>query len=219
MKPAAGLELPRLLAAAGATAAQVSVFEILGTARAMRHLRADPVPTEHIEALVWAASRASSADNSQPWQFIAVTSAVQRRAIADAVAPLRSMVEDLPGPADATAARTRRSAGHLIENLADVPVLLFVCGSNDYPKIAPQERYLWSAVFAAAQNVVVAARALGLGAVFSMLHVAAPARVREILGVPADIRIAVLLAIGWPQRPFGPMTRKPVDEVLRYDRW
>lgn len=212
-------DLPALLTAPAATAEQVSVFQALGTARAMRYLRTDPVPAAHIEALVWAATRASSADNSQPWQFVAVTSAGQRQAIADAVAPIRSMVESLPGPVDGTGARTRRGADHLVGRLASVPLLLFVCGSNDYPAIQPQERYLWSAVFAATQNAIVAARALGLGAVFTMLHVAAPGRVREILGVPPGVKIAAMLAVGWPERPSGPMSRKPLGEVLHHDRW
>lgn len=211
--------LPALLRGPDATPGQAAVFEALGTARAMRYLRPDPVSPAHVEALVWAGSRASSADNTQPWQFVAVTSPEQRRAIADAVGPLREMTAGLPGPADATGQRTRDGAWHLIDHLADVPLLLFVCGSNDYPAGRPQERYLWSALFAAAQNVVVAARALGLGAVFSMLHVAAPGRVREILGVPAGVRIGVLLAIGWPARPFGPVRRRPVGEVLRHDHW
>jgi nitroreductase len=219
MTAATGLMLPSALARASVTAGQRAIFEALGTARAMRYLRPDPVPAEYVEALVWAGTRASSADNSQPWQFIAVTAAGQRQAIADAVAPFRAVVDKLPPPDGESAARTRQSAARLIENLADVPLLLFVCGTNDYPAGQPQERYLWSAVFAAAQNMVVAARALGLGAVFSMLHVAAPARIRQILGVPPEIRIAVMLAVGWPARAFGPMNRKPLAEVLRHDHW
>jgi nitroreductase len=205
--------------AAASTAAQVAVFDTLGTARAMRYLRADPVPAGHVEAVVWAATRASSADNTQPWRFLAVTDAGQRQRIAAAIAPFRQVVGAMPEPSGQTAARTRRGAEHLIDSLASVPLLLFICGLNDYPKGDPQERYLWSAVFAAAQNAVVAARALGLGAVFSMLHVAAPAEIRAILGVPAGVKIGVMLAIGWPQRPFGPVARKPVGEVLRYDHW
>ena len=211
--------LPPLLASGAGTPHQAAFFEVLGTARAIRYLRPDPVSRQHIEALAWAGSRASSADNSQPWQFIAVTSPAQRRLIAEAVAPLREITARLPAPDSETAARTRRGAWHLLDHLAEAPLLLFICGANDYPPGQPQERYLWSAVFAAAQNVVVAARSLGLGAVFSMMHVAAPGQVREILGVPPGIRIAVLLAIGWPRRPFGPVTRKPVSEVLRYDHW
>jgi nitroreductase len=219
MTAATRVMLPGALAGASVTPGQRAVFEVLGTARAMRYLRPDPVPAEYVEALVWAGTRASSADNSQPWQFIAVTSAAQRQAIADAVAPFRAVVDSLPPPDGDSAARTRYSATHLIDNLAQVPLLLFVCGANDYPAGQPQERYLWSAVFAAAQNMVLAARALGLGAVFSMLHVAAPAQIRQILGVPPEIRIAVMLAVGWPARAFGPMNRKPLAEVLRHDHW
>ena len=207
------------LPAVATTAAQVAVFDALGTARAMRYLKPDPVPDEHVEAIVWAATRASSADNTQPWRFIAVTDPGQRQRIAAAIAPFRRVVDAMPAPSGATKTRTRRGAEHLIDSLAGVPLLLFICGRNDYPEEQPQERYLWSAVFAAAQNAVVAARALGLGAVFSMLHVAAPAEVRAILGVPAGVKIGVMLAIGWPERAFGPVTRKPVGEVLRYDHW
>jgi nitroreductase len=89
-------ELPGPLGRPTAPPEQVSFFRILGTARAMRHLKPDPVPTGHIEALVWAATRASSADNSQPWQFLAVTSPAQRQAIADAIQPIRSMVAGWP---------------------------------------------------------------------------------------------------------------------------
>ncbi len=211
--------MPALLEEPTATPEQVAVFQTLGSARAMRHLSAQPVPDAYVEALVWAATRASSADNTQPWQFVAVTDEAQRHAIAAAIAPFRQVVDTFAPPVDETAARTRRGATHLIESLPDVPLLLFVCGSNDYPAGDPQERYLWSAVFAASQNVVVAARALGLGAVFSMLHVAAPGEVRRILGVPPEIRIAAMLTIGWPERAFGPLSRKPIEEVLRRDHW
>lgn len=211
--------LPALLTEPAATPEQVAVFHTLGSARAMRHLHSEPVPDSYVDAVVWAATRASSADNTQPWQFVAVTDEEQRHAIAAAIAPFRQVVDTLPAPVGETAVRTRRGSEHLIESLKDVPLMLFVCGSNDYPAADPQERYLWSAVFSAAQNVVVAARALGLGAVFSMLHVAAPGEVRRILGVPPEFRIAAMLTIGWPERAFGPVSRKPIEEVLRRDHW
>ncbi len=227
------LTLPRLFQGDGAPAAGRTVFETLGTARAIRDLRTDPVPAEHVEALVWAATRASSAENSQPWQFVAVTDAAQRSRIAAALAGFGSLSAGLAAalsgfeppsaelaPAtDASAERTRQAAHDLLHRLAEVPLLLFVCGRNDYPSIAPQERYLWSAVFAAAQNVVVAARALELSAVFTMLHVANPGEVRRILEVPGDFKIAAMLAVGWPARPPRPVRRLPLEKVIHHDRW
>jgi nitroreductase len=215
------LRLPRLFDAdAGEVPASArAVFETLGTARAIRELRDEPVSPAHVEALIWAGTRASSAENTQPWQFVAVTGVEQRRAIAQALSVFPELARQLPAPTDAAAQRTRAAALRLVDGLADVPLLLFVCGRNDYPAMAPQERYLWSAVFGAAQNIVVAARALGLSAVYTMLHVANPAEIRRILGVPPEYKIATMLAVGWPARPAGPVRRLPLEEVVHHDRW
>lgn len=213
------LALPGVVARPDAAPGQRAVFETLGTARAMRYLRPDPVPAEYVEALVWAATRASSADNSQPWEFIAVTDRAQVRALATAMAPFRGMVEQLPGPGDETEARTWRGATYLFEHVADVPLLLFICGRNDVIVGLHPERYVWSAVFGAAQNALIAARALGMGAAYTMFHLGDPAAVRRIIGLPPHVSLGVTLAVGWPARPFGPVTRKAVSEVFRYDRW
>ena len=214
-----GLTLPAVVSALAPDSTAREVFDVLGTARAIRHLRPDPVSDAHVQALVWAATRASSADNTQPWRFVAVTDPAQRERIADAVSVFGEFSRDLPQPGDATSVRTRQAATHLQQNLAAAPLLLFVCGRNDYPAVRPQERYLWSALFGATQNVVVAARALGLSAVFTMLHVANPSGVRSVLGVPPDYKIASMLAVGWPARPPGPVTRRPVEDVLFRDVW
>lgn len=213
------IALPAAVATAEAGPTAQAVFEVLGTARAIRHLLPDPVGEEHVDALVWAATRASSADNNQPWAFVVVTDAEQRQRIAEAVAGFSEFSRDLSAPVDEVSARTRRGAMHLLANLSNVPVLLFVCGRNDYPPVRPQERYLWSALFAASQNIVVAARALGLSAVLTMLHVANPSEVRHILRVPADYKIAAMFAIGWPARRPGPMKRRDPAEVTHRDRW
>jgi nitroreductase len=216
---ASGLTLPAVVGALADDSTAREVFGVLGTARAIRYLRPDPVSDGYVEALVWAATRASSADNTQPWRFVAVTGQDQRQRIADAVSGFAEFSRDLAEPSDASSTRTRQAATHLQRNLATAPLLLFVCGRNDYPAAAPQERYLWSALFAATQNVVVAARALGLSAVFTMLHVANPSGVRSVLGVPPDYKIASMLAVGWPDRPAGPVARRPVQDVIFRDAW
>jgi nitroreductase len=211
--------LPAVLGQAEEAPAQRAVFEALATARSMRYVRPDPVPPDYIEAIVWAATRAASADNCQPWEFIAVTDRDQIRRLAAAVAPFREMVAGLPPPADESEARTLRGARFLFDHLADVPLLLFVCGRSDVVVGMQPERYMWLAVAGAAQNALVAARALGLGAAYTMFHLGDQAAVHEILGLPEEVRLAVLLTMGWPARSFGPMTRRPVGEVLRYDHW
>ena len=65
----------------------------------------------------------------------------------------------------------------------------------------------------------VAARALGLGTTFTTLQIATESEMRQVLGIPAECSIAVCIALGHPDRPFGPVKRKPVSEVLHWDRW
>jgi len=43
--------------------------------------------------------------------------------------------------------------------------------------------------------------------------------VRETLGLPDDILIGTTLCVGYPDRPFGPVKRKPVSEVIHWDGW
>jgi nitroreductase len=78
---------------------------------------------------------------------------------------------------------------------------------------------MYSAMHAAAQNAVVAARALGLGAAFTTLHGTAEPAIREILGIPEDRTIGVTIPLGWPDRPFGPVARRPLEEVVHRDHW
>jgi nitroreductase len=65
----------------------------------------------------------------------------------------------------------------------------------------------------------VAARALGLGATFTTFHLAAEKEFRGTLGIPADVYLGVSVAVGYPARKHGPVNRKPVQEVMHWDRW
>ncbi|MFI5046518.1 MAG: nitroreductase family protein [Acidimicrobiia bacterium] len=194
------------------------VFEAIGTARAMRWFRPDPVPVSLVERVVWAGTRASSPNNCQPWDFVVVRDPELRARIGALFAPLTS-----PGAIDAitdpTERRTVEGAMNLLGTLADVPVLIFVCGRNIYPPHDPDERLMYSALYAASQNMIVAARALGLGAAFTTFHRINEPDIRTLLQIPDDRSIAVTLPLGWPARAFGPLTRRPVEEVLHIDRW
>jgi nitroreductase/uncharacterized protein YciI len=199
----------------------LGVFEALGSARAMRRLKPDPVSDELVEKLIWAATRASNPGNSQGWEFVVVRDAASRRALRDAIAGgMAGMLRAIPAASVSPAERRmREGAMHLVENLDRVPVIIAVCSRRVYPPGAPQDVYLWSAVYPASQNLVVAARALGLGSVFTTFQTVAEPEVRRILGVPDDVFIGTLVPVGWPERPFGPVRRKPVEQVIHRDRW
>jgi len=198
----------------------MDVFEAMGSARAIRYLKADPVEPELIEKLIWAATRASSPGNSQAWSFVVVTDADRKARIGGAVADAMSGTWREPGPdADRSVRIMLRGAKALADGLATAPVLILVCGRMTYPPGNPDELMVWSACYPAAQNLIVAARALGLGATFTTFQRRAEAVVRGTLDIPDDVRMAALIPVGWPDRPHGPVNRRPVEEVIHWNAW
>lgn len=198
----------------------MDVFEAMETCRAIRYLRPDPVPEELIRRLIYAATRASNPGNSQGWEFVALRdrSAKERigTAVAEAMAPAWGQLDDQGDP---VLRRMFRGAEHLVTNFAEIPLWVVVCGRKIYPPQAPDERFVWSTVYPAAQNLVLGARALGLGSTFTTFHQVAEPKFREVLSIPPEVYLASTIAVGYPDRPFGPVVRKPVDDVLHWDRW
>lgn len=199
----------------------MDVFEAMGSCRAMRYLREDPVPDELIDRLIWAATRAPSPGNSQGWDFVVVTDASKRGAIGDALATaMAPRIEAMlaSGSADADR-RTLEGALHLATTIGRAPVLILVCGPVIYPPQRPNESFTWSAVYPAAQNLIVAARALGLGSVFTTYHHVADRVIRDVLAIPDEMRIGALIPVGWPDRAFTPVTRRPLADFVHRDGW
>jgi nitroreductase len=200
----------------------MDAMEAIGSAVSMRWLKPDPVPDDLVESLIWAATRASNPANVQPWDFVVVRDEELRRELTDLImARFRGTSRrfDQPLPEDPTERRMLQGGRHLIEHFAEAPVLVFVCGKNVYPPSAPQEHMMYSAVFGAAQNLMVAARALGLGAAYTTFHLAAEQAVKSRLGVPDSMRICVTIPVGWPGRQHGTLSRRPLSDVVHFDHW
>jgi nitroreductase len=83
-----------------------------------------------------------------------------------------------------------------------------------------REQELWATAYTATENVLLAARALGLGAVMTVPMVLAPPRTYEkILGLPRNLLLAAIVPIGYPQGNFGPVARPPAESVISWDRY
>jgi nitroreductase len=201
------------------------VFEVIGTQRAMRRLKPDAVPEELIKKLIWAATRAPSGGNTQPWRFLVVTDTEKRKQIAELYlegwnryvkAGYTDRAPAVSPEAQAAAERTLRSAQYLADHLHEVPVHIIPCtwklevntgiasGSSIYPAI---------------QNLMLAARALGLGTALTTIHRWNEDKVKEVLGIPESAETAALIPVGWPKGKFGAGPRLPVEAVTYWDEW
>lgn len=197
----------------------MDVFEAMSTCRAIRYLKPDPVPDELIEKCVWAATRAPSPGNSQGWDFIVVTDRDKIAPIgADIETKMAARVAGMPRP-DKTHRLMLDGTANLVATIKDCPVLVFVCGKAVYPYQAPREEFVWSALYPAAQNFIVAARALGLGTTFTTFHHVAEGVIRETLAIPDEVYLAAMIPLGWPGAKFGPVKRRPVEQFIHRDGW
>jgi nitroreductase len=198
----------------------MDVFEAMGSAMTMRWLSEEPVPDELIEKLIWAGTRASSPANSQLWDFIVVKSPEQRARLQEAIIPDINAVRGTPASADDPVKRRMFEGGyHLLNTLREAPILIFLCGSSLIPGDPREDRYQYAAIYGATQNMLVAGRALGLGVAPTGIHNLNNRGAREVLNVPDHKIIGVTMAVGWPTRPFRPVNRKPIADVVHLDSW
>ena len=198
----------------------MDALEAIRTCTAMRYLKPDPVPEPLIRQVLEHATCASSPGNSQGWDFVVVRDAAKRAAIGKLVGEkFRAFMPDPASEPDPVRQRMLRGARHLVERLGQAPVLIFVCGRPVYPPQKPSSDWIPSTVYPAAQNLIVAARALGLGTVFTTFHMFCEAPIRALLGLPDTHRIQVTIPLGFPEKKFGPVKRRPLDEVVHWDRF
>ena len=197
----------------------MDVFEAMSTCRAIRYLKPDPIDDDLIEKVITAATWAPSPGNSQGRDFIVVTDPAKKKAIGDAIAEaLHDRVAAMERP-DRTHRLMLDGTAHLVNTLKNAPVLILVVGKVVYPYAAPRESFVWSSLYPAAQNLIVAARALGLGTVFTTFHGVAEPVIREQLHIPDDVLIGCLIPMGWPDVEFGPVNRQPYERVVHRNRW
>ncbi len=197
----------------------VPLLEGMRTTRAIRRLKPDPVPPELVRKVCEAGTFAPSGGNRQPWFFIAVTDPARRawvaeryRAVFNAyIQPALAAARDPDYPA--AKRRNMRAAIHLAEHLHEAPVHLFVAGWTR--RGAPQVQ----ALFPAIQNVLLACRAVGLGASLTTVHTAFGPEVDAWLGLPPNCPSCALLPIGWPRGSYGRPVRRSVDTCLFFDHY
>jgi nitroreductase len=209
--------------------AEMGLFDVMFSTRSMRRLKPDPVPDEVLYKILDAGIRAASGGNTQHWRFVVVKDPQVKRQVQQVYQTgwneVQAMYSKRPAPEHMEEGKFRRlldAAAYLAEHLAEVPVLLFACLKERPlpPQLAAKlARLSGSSIYPAVQNMLLACRALGLGATLTTVCSLYEDEIRAVLHLPNDISTYALLPIGYPRGKFGPVQRLTVEEVACVDRW
>jgi len=184
----------------------MEVLEAIHTRRSIRKYREQAIEPTKLQAVLEAARMAPSWSNLQCWRFLVVQDPATRAALSDL-----SFVESF----FAAYGFNKNPAQKAI---AAAPVVIVACADPAKSGTMGDQPYYLVDLGIAAQNLMLAAHAVGLGTVF--VGVFDEEKVRELLGIPAGIRVVGLFPLGYPleERKSGP-PRKPLDDIVFHERW
>lgn len=211
--------------------------EVVRTTAAVRRFTKQPVADEDVAAVLELARFASSGGNQQGWRVVAVRSAATKRALMERTKnvvrryvaeqrlgerPYNTVVRSRATEADVAAVPDHDIQWYL--DLAQAPVMLVV--GLDLSLVASIDRDLdrigvvsGGSVYPFVHNILLAARARGLGGVLTTFAAGAEPAVKELLSLPASVAVSALVPLGYPERVVTRLSRRPVREFARWESW
>ncbi len=204
----------------------VGLLEGLTSTRSIRRYTSDPIPDGVMRDIMFAATRAPSGSNRQPFRFIVLrdgpTAAAAKALVGKGARAVWSTKRKNEGydrgsgndPASPKA-RMARSMQRYVEEIDTVPVLVLPCLIRHRPP-TPTEG---ASVYPACQNLLLAARGLGYGGVLTMWHGHVAAELRDLLELPDEVAIAATITLGKPEGAHGPVRRVPLSDLVYEDTW
>jgi nitroreductase len=205
----------------------MDVFEVIYNCRAMRRLDTKPVPAELLVKLVDAANQAASGSNMQRARWIVVTDTsvkaklanLNRQGVESYIGPQTARLNAVPHQSKEKRLRMLDAVIWQSEHMHEMPAIVMACMEFESPIndkiLAHGNGSIWPGI----QNLLLAARALGLGATPTTLALEDRHAVAEAVNLPDTMAAYCLIPVGYPLGKFGPVTRRPVEEVMRWDQW
>lgn len=194
----------------------MELFEAIRTTRAMRRLDPErPVSDEDVRTILEAALKGPTGGNQQPIRWLVIRDADTKKAMQEIYQRCwnrgRKPYVAEPGK---IAPAVLSSADHLAENLHLSPVLILACADT-----GSAGRRHDASVYPSVQNLLLAARALGLGTTLTTAHLFEEDVVKELLAIPEEVTTYALIPVGYPLGKWGEAKRRPLNEVSYHDRW
>lgn len=202
----------------------VGLLEGLASTRTIRRYTADPIPPADLASILWHASRAPSGSNRQPVRYVVLRdgpAAQHARALLGesfrASWAAKRAADGFDDLAEGDTPRTRMVAAmqHFVDHLEQVPAIVLVC----LQRYRAPNPYEGASVYPAAQNLLLAARALGYGGALTMWHHAVEQPLREVLDIPDQVALSACITLGRPAGAHGPVRRRPLCDVVFDDQW
>jgi nitroreductase len=197
--------------------------EAMETQRSIRRLRADPVEDELVLRLIELALKAPTGGNAQGWEFVVV----KDRQVKERLARLNRQAFRLYGGIGRIAMRERPAMQRILDavewqadHFAEIPVVVVACLRGvrlPFPPVAATSYY--GSIYPSVQNLLLAARAAGLGTGVITLPLWSTWLARRALGLTWKVTPCAVVPMGWPRGRYGPTTRRPVGEVVHVDRY
>ena len=213
----------------------IGLLEGITTTRAIRRYRDEPIPDDALRTILFAATRAPSGSNRQPFRFIVLTDGPNARKAKSLIgegarrmwsAKRRGEHYDTGSGAvaDSPKARIARTMQQFVDTFESVPALVLACVVHRDAPTAPGTPAMGAgaesgAIYPACQNLLLAARALGYGGVLTGFHVVVDRQLQELLGLPAATSIAATITLGRPAGHHGPVRRRPLGDLVYAERW
>jgi nitroreductase len=208
---------------------EVSALEAIRTLRSMRRLRTDPVEPKKIHIILEAAGKAPSGGNSQPWEFILITNpSTKSKLRALAVRGLEIYAKSnlrIPKEAVPEFLSTTNPVAWRAQNTEKIPVLILACLNTKRAKRLTdewawlEEQSNWASVFPAVQNLLLAARSLGLGSAVSVFPLFLMDELRGLLQLPDYVKPGILVYVGYPVGKFSEPKRLPIETFIHENKW
>ena len=185
--------------------------EAIFTQRSIRRFKPDPIALEDIHLILDAAVKAPNGGNQQVARFLVANDRPTIREFGQLYHEAwwaKRHDEGFPTRADLPP--LFHAAAGLADAMKDVPCIVFALAMRNGPA---------DSVIPAVQNLMLAARAIGIGSVPTTLHPTVMARFYAMFDIPKDVAFHFCVPLGYPQGNFGPNVRKPTSETTFLNRW
>lgn len=201
---------------------QLDVLAAIHSTPSRRYLKPDPIPDDVLWELLDAAIRGPSGGNQQSWGWLVLRDPEKKRRIAGWYlegwnASYAGRREEALSEDSALGRANYLSAEHLAHNLAEAPVWVLPVMRGVAGRSSSRGG---SSIYGAVQNLMLAARAHGIGATLTGLYGAHEDDVKQLLGLPDDAATMCLIPLGYPARGrWAQPKRRPVEEVTHWEQW